>query len=54
MADAPHVLAKRVSQLDSRPIYADLHGDLDPDLAHFIRTIEAITPPGSPRSAARA
>jgi hypothetical protein len=47
MADAPRVLAKRVSQLDSRPIYADLHGDLDPDLAHFIRTIEAITPPGS-------
>jgi hypothetical protein len=43
MADAPRVLAKRVSQLDSRPIYADLHGDLDPDLVHFIRTIEAIT-----------
>jgi hypothetical protein len=47
VANAPCVLAKRISLLDSQPIYADLHGDLDPDLAHFIRTIEAITPPGS-------
>jgi hypothetical protein len=47
VADAPCALAKRVSLLDSKPIYADLHGDLDADLDHFIRTIEAITPPGS-------
>jgi hypothetical protein len=49
VADGRSVLAERVSHLDSRPIYADLHGNFDPDLAHFIRTIEAITPPGSSR-----
>jgi hypothetical protein len=46
-ADTLRVLSDRVSDLDASPIYADLHGDLDPDLAHFIRTISAITPPGN-------
>jgi hypothetical protein len=43
-ADTLRVLSNRVSDLDSQPIYADLHGDADPDIAHFIRTISAITP----------
>jgi hypothetical protein len=48
VADALRVLADRVTQLDSRPNNADAHGDVDPDLAHFIRTMARIThPPGS-------
>jgi hypothetical protein len=46
-ADTLRVLSDRVSDLDAEPIYGDLHGDVDPDLAHFIRTIGAITPPGT-------
>jgi hypothetical protein len=46
-ADTLRVLSDRVSALDAQPTYADIHGDVDPDLAHFIRTIAAITPPGS-------
>jgi hypothetical protein len=46
-ADTRRVLSDRVSDLDAGPIDADLHGDIDPDLAHFIRTISRITPPGS-------
>ena len=46
-ADTLRVLSDRVSDLDAVPIYADLHGDIDPDLAHFVRTISAITPPGA-------
>jgi hypothetical protein len=45
-ADTLRVLSDRVSDLDARPTYGDLYGDVDPDLAHFIRTISRITPPG--------
>jgi hypothetical protein len=46
MADALPLLAERVARLDGVPIYADRHGGLVPDIAHFIRTMQAAVAPG--------
>lgn len=42
MVDGIQVLRHRVSRLDGRPEYADLHGPVDPDIAHFIRVVGAM------------
>ena len=47
MADTGFILVERASALDAEPVPADLHADFDPDIAHFIRVIQAVIPPGS-------
>jgi hypothetical protein len=42
-------LIQRVSALDAPSTYADRQLDIDPDLVRFIRTMERITPPGTPK-----
>ena len=46
MTDALHLLRQRVARLDAEPIYADRYGGLDADIAHLVRTMQAVVAPG--------
>jgi hypothetical protein len=44
LADGLRALTQRVSKLDGEPMYADAHGEIDVDVAHFIHTLDVVTP----------
>jgi len=52
-ADAVPVLADRIATLDSEPLYVDRHAEWDTDVAHFIRTMQVVTRPGTVDDARR-
>lgn len=41
------MFVERLSELDAPVMFADLHGPVDADIAHFLRIFGAITPPGN-------
>lgn len=49
MVETLRVLAERLAQFDTPLTFADRHSPVDPDIAHFLRIIGAITPAGNPR-----